>query len=209
MKECTMCNKKKPNVDFYKSSSRLQSRCKTCMKEMCRRSTIKKHKQSDQFYLERGEIFKTCKYSKEYLISNLGRVYRKEHTSNIRHRGMFMKMANTVQGYKSVGISGNRYLLHRVVADHFLHREVNDTHVHHIDHNRSNNKASNLMWCTHEDNIRYASENDSYSRKLTRHDVSFIRSNKDMSRIDLAEKFNVTKENISAVMNKKTWKHIP
>lgn len=45
--------------------------------------------------------------------------------------------------------------VHRLVAMMFIPNPKNKKEVHHIDHNHQNNQASNLMWVTDEENIRF------------------------------------------------------
>ena len=50
-----------------------------------------------------------------------------------------------------------RVLVHRIVADAFIHNTGNLPQVNHKDENKSNNAASNLEWCTAKYNINYGS----------------------------------------------------
>lgn len=49
---------------------------------------------------------------------------------------------------------GKQFLLHRLVAQHFLSNPKNLPEVDHIDCNRQNNDVSNLQWISSEDNIK-------------------------------------------------------
>lgn len=60
-------------------------------------------------------------------------------------------------GYYQVDLSKNgkkkRYLVHRLVALHFICNPRLLNVVNHIDNNKLNNKASNLEWCTQKENL--------------------------------------------------------
>ena len=49
-----------------------------------------------------------------------------------------------------------RFLIHRLVAYHFLINEENKKCVNHKDGNKLNNKVSNLEWCTHSENEQHS-----------------------------------------------------
>lgn len=59
-------------------------------------------------------------------------------------------------GYIVVGLSdgiNNRKTieLHRLMAEHFVANPENKPTVHHINHNRHDNRVSNLRWATHDE----------------------------------------------------------
>lgn len=49
-----------------------------------------------------------------------------------------------------------QFLIHRLVAEHFLPLVKCCTHVNHIDGNKSNNKISNLEWVSPKQNMQHA-----------------------------------------------------
>ena len=72
------------------------------------------------------------------------------------------------EGQRYLAISINdapEKYLHRLVARYFVENPDPETYtvVHHIDHNKSNNRWDNLMWTTHADNINYYIE---YKKEL-------------------------------------------
>lgn len=49
-------------------------------------------------------------------------------------------------------------MLHRIIANAFCERRRKNTEVNHIDGNKQNNRADNLEWVTHAENLQHAYE---------------------------------------------------
>jgi len=85
-----------------------------------------------------------------YLIYEDGRVYSK-------NRKIFLKPQEIKKGYLQVCLcnSENRknFLVHRLVALHYIPNPNNKPQVDHIDRNTKNNHVSNLRWVTSQENI--------------------------------------------------------
>ena len=85
-----------------------------------------------------------------YLIYNDGRVY-----SNNRKR--FLIPQEIKDGYLRVGLSNSEnrkwFLIHRLVALHYIDNPNNKQYVDHIDRNTQNNDISNLRWVTTQENM--------------------------------------------------------
>lgn len=88
-------------------------------------------------------------------MSNLGRVKNKH--------GRILKPEYSNKGYACVVLrkNGNNYKfrVHRLVAELFIPNPDNLPEVNYKDENKSNNKASNLEWCTHKENMNSYKEN--------------------------------------------------
>ena len=96
-------------------------------------------------------------YEGLYQVSNLGRVKSLRGRSNHKN-DIFLKI-QTNKGYKRVSLCKNdvlkHYPLHRIVAEAFVPNIDNKPQVNHIDGDKSNNKASNLEWCTSRENRKH------------------------------------------------------
>lgn len=85
--------------------------------------------------------------NENYQVSNIGNV--RCLSSGIP---IHVKPSKDRCGYLRVKIGDKTYAVHRLVAIAFIPNPYNHPIVHHIDENKSNNVASNLLWCTHQQN---------------------------------------------------------
>ena len=107
------------------------------------------NKFTDDEYKE--EQWKTFEGSNnKYEISNLGRV--KSFCKS--DKGIILKLNKTSSNYLSVNISINEkyksYIIHRLVAQHFIPNTNNYMYVDHINNNRQDNRVINLRWISIE-----------------------------------------------------------
>ena len=110
-----------------------------------------------------SELFVDVKgYEGLYQISNLGTVKSLEH-SIIRSNGKkqtfkerIIKPVLTKDGYYIVSLwkkgKGDRRLVHRLIAEHFIPNPDNKPFIDHINTNRADNRIENLRWCTPKEN---------------------------------------------------------
>jgi hypothetical protein len=155
-------------------------------------------------------------YEGLYKISNDAKVWNCK-------RKMFQKKSLGTHGYRfvNIGKDGKRSnpLIHRLVAAAFIPNPDNKPYINHKDGHKLNNKLENLEWCTHKENICHAvamqlkpsmkGGSNYWNCKLTTDQIYELMRVKDtMTVYELAEKFNVTHVNISAILNGKTWSHI-
>lgn len=94
-----------------------------------------------------------------YRISSFGRIYSSRGKKNGTYREI--KQHNNSFGYMQVnlmddnGVERKKYV-HRLVASVFLPNPNKLSDVNHKDGDRSNNKASNLEWMSHKDNVHHS-----------------------------------------------------
>ena len=107
-------------------------------------------------------------YNGLYQISNLGRV----KSLNYRNTGKekILKPCKINNGYLLVALCKNgkskHYLVHRLVAEHFITNPDNKSCIDHINTDRTDNRVCNLRWVTHKENINNPLTIDKHLKKL-------------------------------------------
>lgn len=112
------------------------------------------------------EIWKDIEgYEGIYKISDLGAVkslartisYTDGRSRKVEER--ILKQSDAKDGYKVVTLAKNKNnvmnRVHRLVAKAFIPNEDNKPQVNHINEKKSDNRASNLEWCTSKENINH------------------------------------------------------
>lgn len=125
------------------------------------------------------EIWKDIQgYEGLYQVSNYGNVksIRTKDSLGRSKTPMAMKPQANRKGYLYVGLKrGNgyrHYLVHRLVAQAFIGERPGNCEVNHKDEDKANNRADNLEYVTHTENIRYGTGIDRRSKPViaTTHD---------------------------------------
>lgn len=151
-----------------------------------------------------------------YKVSNLGRV--------IGPKGKVLSPGkNTGTGYLGIHfcVKGRKKStdLHRIVAITFIPNPTNLPYVNHINGNKHDNRVENLEWINSKDSMKHAIEtglrndfgSNSVNSKIKENDVLEIRrifKEKLMNRRQIAEKYNLNKDYISLIINKRRWSHL-
>lgn len=114
---------------------------------------IHKHTKDNPMLNFNNEIWKPVNnFEKLYEVSNLGRVKTT--------RGRVLKVHPQNSGYLQITFTLNKvrtkFLVHRLVAIHFLENDSNKKYANHIDGDKLNNCVTNLEWVTNSENILHA-----------------------------------------------------
>lgn len=106
-------------------------------------------------------------YEGFYQVSNMGRVrsltrtFMRSDGTTATYKGRILKPVG--KPYLHVYLSRNNIhsmmRVHRLVAEAFVPNPENLNCVDHVDCDKSNNRAENLRWCTHAQNMGYANAN--------------------------------------------------
>lgn len=174
-----------------------------------------------------GERWKELKLkkgttTKRYAVSDKGRIVSFKTKID---EGYVLKPRLT-QGYPSITIgredTRQNYYIHRLVAEYFCkHSSVKQTFVIHTNHKKEDNKATNLKWVKHEDQIEHAKKdpnvlkrmNPDEGPKLTADKVKLIKtalfkSKKQPTLKALAKKYKVSDMQIHRIKIGENWSHV-
>ena len=159
-----------------------------------------------------------------YLVSDQGRVWSVPRVVRApwgRPRqagGCFLRHSCGSTGYPVVQLcegAGNQHhaLVHRLVARAFCPRPEGDgLEVHHINHNRSDPRASNLQWVTRRENARAAIEIGRIGGPPPKLSAAAARRIRAASRLgverrNVAARFGVSSSTVQSVHHGQTWRH--
>lgn len=153
-----------------------------------------------------------------YRISNFGNVY-----SLRKNKLYLLKLELTHRGYYRIRLINNtkkrRFLVHRLVAIHFIDNLLNKKEVNHINGIKTDNFDTNLEWCSHSENIIHSYKNGLqkiiYSEahsccKLTSIQIKEIRKMRKETKLTLqkiADLYNVERSTIGYIINNKIRTH--
>lgn len=160
-----------------------------------------------------------------YSVSNLGRVRSEPiQVKRVgRQRGRVLVPSTNRKGYFHVALHIGDERLHRtihsLVASEFIGDRPEGMQVNHKNGIKADNRPANLEYVTCMENIRHAhatglckvrarGERNSQA-KLTADAVHQIRlSAGGLSLSQIADRFGITKQNASFIINHKTWRHV-
>ena len=166
-------------------------------------------------------------YEGFYEISHLGRVKSLRRTimrTNNRKQTFkenILKPVLTSKGYLTVNLHKvgkvKTFKIHRLLALSFIDNPDNKPQVNHIDGIKTNNRLNNLEWNTSSENTQHAYNNSlllprkgikHHMSKITEKQVLEIRASKNKTHQQLADDFQLSRQTIGKIINRKRWKHI-
>lgn len=161
-----------------------------------------------------------------YMVTDTGEIWANtkkwSSTTGINREIPMIKMTQSPdrRGYLILGLRKDGIFInakvHRLVAETFIPNPENKLEVNHKDGNKKNNNVSNLEWATRAENASHAKDlklmkpltGESHpAHKLKEKQVLAIRKNNN-SIIKIAKKYNVSRQTIGAIKNRKIWAHI-
>lgn len=148
-------------------------------------------------------------YGTRYLLSVDGKVWRGNKQ---------VKVLNAVGDYPRVKLSLNgkqsNWLLHRLIAIHFIPNPDNFPEVNHKNGVKTDNRIENLEWCTTQYNIKHSW--DTGLSKPTQntfckvtpqdvHDIYLLYYHGNWRQIDIAAAFGISKTIVWNVIHGRRW----
>ena len=138
-------------------------------------------------------------------------------------KGKILKKNLINGGYLAISLHKNKeqksYKISRLIAKTFIPNPNNKPEVNHINSIRTDDRVSNLEWCTRSENMLHSYKygnntqvgSNNASSKLTDEKVIKMRSmykTKKYKQKELAKIFNVSKITAHNVLRHKTWTHL-
>lgn len=100
--------------------------------------------------MSQTESWKTVSSFSNYKVSSFGRL------RNVM-TGKYVGSVNAKHGYMEATLSqdgkSQKYYVHVLVAKHFIPNPANKKYVDHKNHNKADNRVSNLRWVSHQENL--------------------------------------------------------
>lgn len=158
-----------------------------------------------------------------YFCKEDGSIYslyiRKHKTKRTLEKAKKLKGAKHGSGYTTVGLWFNNkaysFLSHRVVWSFFNGNIPSNKEINHINGNKIDNKLTNLELVTHSENMRHAflggkmlKGEKIYQSKLTEKQIIDIRKIKGSTQKEIANKFGISRQQISKILLRQRWAHI-
>lgn len=155
-------------------------------------------------------------YEGFYQVSSEGNVMSMQRLTQdaidrgVRRAKKSLKFGMNMQGRRQVALcregQTRRYQVHTMVLLAFVGPRPEGMEGRHMDGNHLNNRADNLEWGTHRENMLDKRRHGTACtpKKLTYHDVVAIRADTDSHR-KIAVKYGVSQVTIHMVKTGKTW----
>lgn len=163
-----------------------------------KKQETQKQRNAEQNLVIENEVWKDIEgYENEYQISNMGRVKSLKNKNTIL---IMSPILSRTQNYYTIGLTKNgqkkHYSVNRLVAEAFVPNPNNYKEVNHIDENTKNNRADNLEWVEHSQNVRHSIYRQSYP--VLQYDLNHNLINKFPSLAEANRQTGVPRQNISA-----------
>ena len=139
-------------------------------------------------------------YEGLYAVTEDGKVWSYKSKKFLRPRAQ-------KNGYLTVALckegKPKNYLLHRLVCEAFNDNPNNYLEVNHLSEDKTDNRAENLVWTTHRDNINYGTHNKRSAQKRSK-PIYCLELNKTFSSINsAARELSLADGNICDCLNNK------
>jgi hypothetical protein len=129
--------------------------------------------------LTEQEVWKPMdEFDNDYAVSNLGRFKSLERDIIRKNNGLkevkqhikerIIKGQQDAYGYVTLTIRNKQMKAHRLVAKYFVENPLNKTQVNHKNGIKYDNRAENLEWCTHEENMKHLYLNMPFKHKTSK-----------------------------------------
>lgn len=129
--------------------------------------------------LTEQEVWKPMEeFDNDYAVSNLGRFKSLERDIIRTNKGLkevkqhikerIIKGQQDAYGYVTLTIRNKQMKAHRLVAKYFVENPLNKTQVNHKNGIKYDNRAENLEWCTHEENMKHLYLNMPFEHKTSK-----------------------------------------
>lgn len=153
-------------------------------------------------------------YENRYQINRLGKVKsvifgEKLLKGRVDKDGYLRVILYHKGGYKN-------FLVHRLVAQHFIENANDKCQVNHINGIKLDNRIENLEWVTSKENIAHSFTSNlvpsrkgesSHNHKLTEKEILEIRAiGSTEKQKTIAEMYGIAQPTVSSILKRKSWK---
>jgi len=161
--------------------------------------------------------------SVRYQISNYGRI---RATNKITEKEKLLKGSHSKRGHHRLNIKmesgkGAGVYVHRIVAENFIDR-ISEEHefVIHLDHDKTNNKYTNLRWATQDEVNEHAKKSPLYDQarekqrehyKLNETKVKMIKRMLERKKVKMkiiAKQFGISHTQLNRIKNGENWANV-
>lgn len=128
------------------------------------------------------EIWINIMNYERYQVSNFGRI-KSLYFKNSKTKERILKLTKNRQGYLVVNLYDElgkvkMFLVHRLVAEHFLDNSDNLPCINHKNELKDDNRVENLEYCSYEYNINYGTARKRHADKLSKPILQYTKDGK-------------------------------